>query len=101
MLIRFAEPGDSAALLKIYNQYMATPVTFEYVLPSTEEFAERIASISKDYPYLVCECRDGKVVGYAYAHRALLRAAYQWNAEMSVYLDRNFTSRGLGKRLYA
>jgi len=28
------------------------------------------------------------------------RAAYQWNAELSVYLDRSCTSRGLGRRLY-
>ena len=50
-------------------------------------------------PYLVCEI-DGKIVGYAYAHRQAERAAYQWNAELSVYLDRSCTSRGLGRRLY-
>ena len=39
-------------------------------------------------------------MGYAYAHRQAERAAYQWNAELSVYLDRSCTSRGLGRRLY-
>ena len=28
------------------------------------------------------------------------RAAYQWNAELSVYLDRAARHRGLGRRLY-
>ena len=28
------------------------------------------------------------------------RQAYQWNAELSVYLDMAATSKGLGKRLY-
>lgn len=28
------------------------------------------------------------------------RAAYQWNAELSIYLDRCHTSRGIGKLLY-
>ena len=28
------------------------------------------------------------------------REAYQWNAELSIYLDREYTSRGMGKKLY-
>lgn len=98
MAIRFATPADSPALLKIYGQYIETPVTFEYVLPTEQEFAGRIAGISQAYPYLVCE-ENNKITGYAYACRHLERAAYQWNAELSVYLDRSFTSRGLGKKL--
>ena len=39
MNIRLARPGDSAALLRIYAQYIDTPVTFEYTLPSENEFA--------------------------------------------------------------
>ena len=34
MNIRLVRPGDSAALLRIYAQYIDTPVTFEYTLPS-------------------------------------------------------------------
>ena len=41
------------------------------------------------------------VLGYAYAHRQAERAAYQWNAELSIYLDPACTSRGLGRRMYA
>lgn len=98
MRIRFATPGDSPALLGIYAQYIETPITFECTLPSEAELAERIAVISRDYPYLVCE-GDGVMVGYAYAHRHMEREAYQWNAELSVYLDRSATSKGLGKKL--
>ena len=98
MTIRFAAPADSPALLKIYGQYIETPVTFEYVLPTEQEFADRIADISKCYPYLVC-AENNEITGYAYACRHLERAAYQWNAELSIYLERSFTSRGLGKKL--
>ena len=31
---RFAAPADSAALLKIYGEYLDTPITFECALPS-------------------------------------------------------------------
>lgn len=99
MIIRFAKPDDSAALVKIYAQYINTPITFECVLPTEREFSERIAGISGFYPYLVCE-EYGGIIGYAYAHRHMEREAYQWNAELSVYLEPSFICRGLGKRLY-
>lgn len=99
MLIRFACAADTAAILKIYAGYIETPVTFECVLPTETEFSKRMADISTFYPCLVSEV-NGKVVGYAYAHRHMERQAYQWNAELSVYLDPSYTSKGLGKKLY-
>lgn len=99
MIIRFATPEDSPAIVAIYAQYINTPITFEYSLPSEYEFSKRIAEISSVYPYLVCE-KEGRITGYAYAHRHMEREAYQWNAELSVYLSASCVSRGLGKRLY-
>ena len=99
MEIRFAAETDAPALLAIYAQYIETGITFEYQLPTPEEFAQRIREFGGTYPYLVCE-ESGRIVGYAYAHRQAERAAYQWNAELSVYLDRDHTGTGLGKRLY-
>lgn len=98
--IRFAEPADASALLSVYRQYIETPITFELVLPTEEEFAERIRDVAAGYPWLVCVDDSGRTVGYAYAHRHMQRAAYQWNAELSIYLDGEMTSRGLGKHLY-
>ena len=99
MEIRLAIPNDSKAILGIYAQYIDTPVTFECRLPGVREFEARIATIMQHYPWLVA-VEDGQIVGYAYAHRQMEREAYQWNAELSVYLDRSRTARGLGKRLY-
>ena len=58
MKIRFAQPEDAKKLLDIYGQYIDTPVTFEYTLPSEQEFAGRIVQIMREYPYLVCEEAD-------------------------------------------
>ena len=99
MQLRFATEADAPALLAIYRQYLDTPITFECAVPTEEEFAARVRDISGVYPYLVCE-DGGEVIGYAYAHRQAERAAYQWNAELSVYLDRSRTGQGLGRRLY-
>lgn len=99
MNIRFVKPQDCKQILDIYNHYINTPVTFEYNLPSEEDFANRINEISNFYPYLVLEEND-KIFGYAYAHKLREREAYQWVAELSIYLAPNITSKGYGKILY-
>ena len=77
MHIRFADPGDAAACLAVYAQYIDTSITFETVLPSEAEFSGRIRSYGAVYPWLIAE-EDGHVLAYAYAHRAQERAAYGW-----------------------
>lgn len=99
MKIRFATTDDSVALLQIYAQYIDTPITFECTLPTELEFADRMKDIISNYPYLVCE-ENQRIIGYAYAHRQKEREAYQWNAELSVYIDKEFTSKGIGRKMY-
>ena len=99
MNIRIATIEDSGAIRAVYAPYIDTPVTFETALPTIEEFEGRVAGILPEYPYLVCE-KDGRIIGYAYACRHRERAAYRWNAELSVYLDGAFVAKGLGRRLY-
>ena len=101
MRIRMAGLEDAAALLAIYAPYVReTAITFEYDVPSEKEFAGRIAHTLEKFPYLVEE-NDGEIVGYAYAGAFHPRAAYQWCAEMSVYVKRDARRMGIGKMLYA
>ena len=51
------------------------------------------------YPYLVAET-DDEIIGYAYAGRLRPRAAFAWDAEMTIYLKYAMRRRGLGRRLY-
>lgn len=89
---------DAAQLLTIYAPYVVdSAISFEYEVPSEEDFKQRIRSIAAEYPYFVCEM-NGQIIGYAYAHRHMERAAYQWNAEISIYIRQGFTGKGLGKR---
>ena len=99
MSIRLAVPEDAGALLEVYGQYIHTPITFEYELPSRAEFSRRIQEISARYPYLVWE-QDGRAAGYAYAHLQKERAAYQWNVELSIYLARETAGQGVGRAMY-
>ena len=49
MHYRLAMPEDAPALLQIYSEYIHSTITFEYTLPTTEEFAERIRTITGFY----------------------------------------------------
>jgi len=98
--IRFAAAEDAAALLAIYRPYIPdTYITFEWSDPGEAEFARRIEATLAAYPYLVYE-EDGHILGYAYAGRQMDRAAYDWNAVLSIYLDQSERGRGIGSKLY-
>ncbi len=98
--IRFACLEDAENLLDIYRYYVEkTAITFEYEVPSLEEFQERMRTTMAFYPYLVAE-EDGKVLGYAYASKFHPRAAYAWSAEATVYLDKAARGKGVGRKIY-
>lgn len=95
-----AAPEDAEALLEIYRPYVEkTAVTFEYEVPSAEEFRSRIADVLKKFPYLAAE-RDGQILGYAYVHPFKERAAYDWAVETSIYVRMGEHGKGIGRRLY-
>lgn len=99
--IRTARPEDAPELLKIYAPYVEnTAITFEYEVPSIEDFKCRIERTLKKYPYLVAE-RDGELLGYAYTGEFKERAAYDWAVETSIYVRQDRKGLGLGRRLYA
>lgn len=99
--LRKAELKDGDALAAIYKYYVEnTGITFEYVAPTGEEFAERIAHKSEKYPFLVAE-ENGTPIAYAYASEYRERAAYAWDVETSVYVDLSHRGRGIGRILYA
>ncbi len=99
MQIRIAAREDAAGALAVYARYIDTPITFEYELPSVEEFARRIGDTLKTHPCLVAA--EGETIcGYAYAHPLRERPAYRWSAELSVYLAPEAASHGIGTRLY-
>lgn len=100
--IRTATPDDAEAILTIYAPYIEdTAITFEYVVPSLKEFRERITQTLKKYPYLVATDENGTILGYAYASRFRTRKAYDWCAEVSIYIRQNVHGQGIGKALYA
>ena len=98
--IRPANLADAQAIQAIYAPYVEkTAITFEYEVPSVQEFEKRISNTIERYPYLVAE-EDGQVLGYAYASTYYARTAYDWTTELSIYLNEDARGRGLGSQLY-
>ena len=99
-IIRIATEDDAKELLAIYAPYVEnTAITFEYTIPTLEEFTDRIRQILKKYPYLVAE-RNGEILGYAYASPFHQREAYGWSVETTVYVREDSKRLGIGKELY-
>lgn len=99
--IRTATENDAQALLDIYAPYIQnTAITYEYEVPSLQQFQSRITHTLQKFPYFVAES-NGTILGYAYASDYGERAAYAWTAEVSIYIAQNSRKMGIGKKLYA
>lgn len=98
--LRLATPTDAAAIAAIYAPIVQdTGISFELTPPSEAEMRARVVKTLGQYPWLVCE-DAGEVLGYAYASPHRSRAAYQWSAEVSVYVAAAARRRGVGRALY-
>ncbi len=97
-----ATTADAAAFQAIYAPSVLgrdVATSFEIEVPTVDEMAARITAKTRTYPWLTVE-EDGRVIGYAYADPHRSRAAYQWCAEVSAYVDARSHRTGVGRALY-
>jgi phosphinothricin acetyltransferase len=100
MNIRNVNPDDAAQVAEIYNYYIKnTHQTFETEPLSADDMRARIIEFSANYPYVVAE-EDGKIYGYAYATQFKMRQAYEFSAEVSIYVKADEKQKGIGSQLY-
>ena len=82
--IRLASPEDAAAVVSIYAPYVTdTSVTFEYDVPSVEEYRRRIEEIMQFFPFFL-----------------LKRTAYLWDMPMRIFFIREKHISGCAKRRF-
>lgn len=101
-MIRDVELSDATAIADIYNYYILnTSITFEESKIETAEICSRIGEATEQsLPYIICEDKNGHVIGYAYASKWKGRCAYRYSVEISVYLHPEKTGHGAGTTLY-
>ena len=98
--IRLINEADAQAVLTIYKYYVDhTIISFEYEVPSLEEYLQRINVNTEKYPWLVC-LNNNKIIGFAYGSTHRYRTAYQWSPESTIYIAPDFHTRGIGRILY-
>jgi len=101
MKIEKVTTADAKELLEIYAPYVEdTAISFEYQVPSLEEFTRRIETISARYPYIKALDEKCEILGYAYAAAFKSRDAYDWSVETTIYVRQDKHKMGIGRQLY-
>ncbi len=99
-MVRQVSTNDASQIARIYNYYVReTLITFDTEEVSAQEMAQRIEkALHENRPYYVYE-RDGSILGYCYLGSWKLRNAYSKTAELTIYLDTEAKSQGIGTQL--
>jgi len=97
--IRLAAEGDLEQFAEIVNHYIEnTAINFHDRPQSEDDWLTTWSVLHERYPFLVAE-KDGLVKGIAYASPWKLRGAYDWTAEVSVYVRVGHERQGIGRSL--
>ena len=95
--VRPATEDDLPEVCKIINHYIENSfVNFRTELQAVDEWRNVWGRLHSQFPWLVAT--DDRVVGVAYAAPWNDRAAYQWTAEATVYVDPSRQRRGIAAR---
>ena len=98
--IRTYTERDCPAILAIINEAILTSTALYDYLPRTLE--QQIAifedKILKGFPIIVAE-ENNQVIGFGYYSEFRFREAYKFTVEHSVYADKNYIGKGVGKLL--
>lgn len=97
--VRPATPADAAAICAIYNQGIEDRIATLEIEPRTpEERRQWMAARGVRHPVVVASTA-GRVVGWGSLNSFNARPAYDHVADLSVYVERTWRGRGVGKAL--
>ena len=91
--------GDITAICTIQNQAISDRIaTLETTLRAPDDTRVWLAERGPRYPVIVAEV-DGVVVAWASLNRFNPRAVYDHVADFSVYVERGWRGKGVGRQL--
>ena len=100
MLVRLARNTDIPAITGINDWYIAQTAANFHAQPTGEEsMLDQWRHTQERYPWLVAEA-SGAVIGFANASPWKGRCAYDWSAEVTVYVHHEHHRKGIGAALY-
>ncbi|WP_434659365.1 arsinothricin resistance N-acetyltransferase ArsN1 family A [Paenibacillus polymyxa] len=99
--VRTATSEDLERILEIYNQGIEDRIaTLETEAKDFDYMVNWFSEHQNRYTVLVTES-DGIVVGWASLNRYSHRCAYDGVADLSIYVERSFRSKGVGSTLHS
>jgi L-amino acid N-acyltransferase YncA len=100
-LVRPATEADAATICRIYNQGIEDRLaTLETELRTPQERRQWLRSRDPRHPVIAAE-NDGEIVGWASLNVFNPREAYRFVADISVYVERGWRGKGVGRALLA
>jgi L-amino acid N-acyltransferase YncA len=100
LAIRAAGAADAAAICLIYNQGIEDRIaTLETELRTPDERRQWLTARSPRHPVFVAEDGAVGVVGWSSLNVYNPREAYRHVADFSVYVERGWRGKGVGRRL--
>jgi L-amino acid N-acyltransferase YncA len=100
VVVDLAVEADVPTMLALSNGAASTtPANFATEPESLADWLDSWRRTWPSHPWLVAR-QGAEVTGFAKASPHRARGAYQWTAEVSVYVDPHCQGAGIGKRLY-
>jgi L-amino acid N-acyltransferase YncA len=98
--IRPYKTEDTQVILDIINyNILHSTALYDYAIRSYEQQKNILEEkINKNFPVIVAEL-EGKVVGFGMYSEFRFREAYKFTVEHSVYVNKDFNGKGVGKVL--
>jgi L-amino acid N-acyltransferase YncA len=97
--VRRASEADAAAICRIYNQGIEDRVaTLETELRTPDERTQWMAARGPRHPVVVAE-HSGVVVGWGSLNPYNPRDCYRHVADFSIYVERGYRGKGVGKAM--
>jgi L-amino acid N-acyltransferase YncA len=99
IVLRPATAGDAEAICRVYNQGIEDRIaTLETELRTPEERRQWLAARGPRHPVYVAEAEE-IIVGWSSLNVYNPRPAYQYVADFSIYIERGWRGKGVGRRL--
>jgi L-amino acid N-acyltransferase YncA len=98
--LRVYKTEDTQAILDIINyNILNSTAIYDYNIRTYEQQKGFLDDkINKKFPVIVAE-EDGKVIGFGMYGEFRFREAYKYTVEHSVYVDKDYHGKGIGKLL--
>ena len=99
--LALATAEDAADILTLYGWYVEnSTATFQITPPTLPQYRQWVADTLAVAPLLTARDADGRLLGFACAHRYHPREAFDWSCETTIYCAPDARGTGAAAALY-